>query len=359
MSVAISLVRAVVEVLERDHHIDGRRFLSEAGIDPARLDNVDERVSRAECDWLIEQALAASGNPALGLRVGLTAKSLATGLYAYGVLQAPSIVDGLKFADEFHGLSADERPLTVEIGAQSIIVRATGVVGSGKHPYFGPEVMAGGLYVMLRHFAPNARPDRVAFESGPPPHRHEYARIFQGAEQFEQTFTGIVIGRDLLDVRQWNHDEELHALLRAQAAKKLAKLEHGASYVEKLRDYVTAVPGRPHEMTSVARALGMSPRSLRRRLFEEGATFREVVDPALASVARRLLVDERKSIRDAAHVLAFSQTSAFTRAFKRWTGFTPRQYQSAHSKGPRCTAPVAGARGSDSQNGHRTVERQK
>lgn len=332
MLVSIAIVRALVEVLERDHRVDGRRFLREAGFDPQRLEDVDERVGRADCDWLIDRALAVSGNPALGLRVGLTAKSLGYSLYAHGILQATSMREGLEFAEKFYRLSSDALPLTVEVAARGVVIRATGVEGSVKHPHFPAEVTVAGMFRMMRHFVPNARPDRVAFKHRPPPHRHEYERIFQGAEQFEQPFTGIVIGHELLDARQWHHDEELYAMLPSQAARKVAKLEHGASYSGRLRDYVTAVPDRPRDMLSVARALGISPRSLRRRLLEEGVTFREVVASALASLGRRLLIDEGMSIRDAAHQLSFSETSAFTRAFKRWTGSPPKRYQSAHSE---------------------------
>ena len=123
-------------------------------------------------------------------------------------------------------------------------------------------------------------------------------------------------------------DAGLHAVLQQHATKRLAELENGASVRERLRDYLAAKPGRAHDMSSVARALGTSARSLRRRLHEEGITFRQVVEEALATVATRLLGEERKSIQETAYEMGFSEASAFCRAFKRWTGATPGEYQS-------------------------------
>jgi AraC-like DNA-binding protein len=76
-------------------------------------------------------------------------------------------------------------------------------------------------------------------------------------------------------------------------------------------------------METVARALGVSARSLRRRLAEEGTSFREVVDAALGALAKRLVSDQDGPIEAAAYAMGFSHPSAFHRAFKRWTGATP------------------------------------
>ena len=81
--------------------------------------------------------------------------------------------------------------------------------------------------------------------------------------------------------------------------------------------------------------LGVSARSLRRRLSEEGTLYNVVVDRAIASVAIRLLLDEQRSIQEVSHELSFSDASTFCRAFKRWTGATPKQFLATHAQGPR------------------------
>src|SRR5262249_19790801 len=98
----------------------------------------------------------------------------------------------------------------------------------------------------------------------------------------------------------------------------------------------------PHDMPTVARALGLSARSLRRRLAEEGTSFREVVDAAMGTVAKRLVSEKDRPIEAAAYALGFSHPSAFHRAFKRWTGATPA---STRASGRRAGAEPARERG--------------
>jgi AraC-like DNA-binding protein len=80
----------------------------------------------------------------------------------------------------------------------------------------------------------------------------------------------------------------------------------------------------PVRVEEVARALGYSRQTLYRRLKAEGATFEEVLDGLRHRLALRLIRDEGLSVKEVAWRLGFSDPAAFSRAFKRWTGVTPR-----------------------------------
>ena len=85
--------------------------------------------------------------------------------------------------------------------------------------------------------------------------------------------------------------------------------------------------GGAPDMAAVARDMGMSTRSLRRKLAEEGTSYKAVLDQALGAAATLMLKDTRRSIQETAHAMGFSDPTAFHRAFKRWTGMTPKQYR--------------------------------
>lgn len=80
-------------------------------------------------------------------------------------------------------------------------------------------------------------------------------------------------------------------------------------------------------MQSVARALELSVRSLRRRLAAEGKAYDDVLHEALAIVAKHFLRDPSRTIREIAYEMGFSDPSTFHRAFKRWTGTTPNAFR--------------------------------
>jgi len=81
----------------------------------------------------------------------------------------------------------------------------------------------------------------------------------------------------------------------------------------------------------VARSLGMSERTLARRLSDEGLSFTEILQQLRRDLAVRYLDDRKLHVSKIAWLLGFHEVSAFTHAFKRWTGKTPRQMRTAHA----------------------------
>jgi AraC-like DNA-binding protein len=84
------------------------------------------------------------------------------------------------------------------------------------------------------------------------------------------------------------------------------------------------------DMEAIARSLGISVRSLRRRFAAEGTSYKTVVNEARATVAKELLRNNELTIQQAAFEMGFTATSTFHRAFKRWTGMTPLHFR-AHT----------------------------
>jgi AraC-like DNA-binding protein len=77
-------------------------------------------------------------------------------------------------------------------------------------------------------------------------------------------------------------------------------------------------------METIARQMGFSRATLFRKLRAEGVTFDEVLEKLRLDRALQLLRDEKRSVQQTAHLLGFSDPAAFSRAFKRWTGVSPK-----------------------------------
>jgi AraC-like DNA-binding protein len=128
-------------------------------------------------------------------------------------------------------------------------------------------------------------------------------------------------------------DEYLNELLRRYAEEALERSSRARLTVRsKVEDILPGLLPHGRAVASeVARRLGMSSRSLSRKLGEEGTSFAEILDQFRAALAKRYLNDETLPVSEIAWLLGYREVSSLTHAFKRWTGTTPRQFRSLQS----------------------------
>jgi AraC-like DNA-binding protein len=194
---------------------------------------------------------------------------------------------------------------------------------------FAAEFSTVSLLRLIRRFVgDHAHARLVCFAYPAPAHRAEYTRVFGGREQFAREFVGMELDRAWLDCAQLCCSAELRALLLTRADMLLAKVELDAPVADRVRRWLASqsVRTRP-TMEESARELGMSARSLRRRLQAERALFSQLVEDALVLRAKHMLADAHRSIQETAYAMGFDTPSAFSRAFKRWTGMAPSAFR--------------------------------
>jgi AraC-like DNA-binding protein len=140
----------------------------------------------------------------------------------------------------------------------------------------------------------------------------------------------IHFSRRLLDLPHVYRDEPLCELLRARAESLLAQRRSDDRLPDRILDILRyGADLNAVDIDEVAHRLGLSARSLQRRLRERGVSLSTLADQARKEVACRDLERPEAPIKDLAARLGFSEPSAFHRAFKRWTGITPAAYRRA------------------------------
>ena len=120
--------------------------------------------------------------------------------------------------------------------------------------------------------------------------------------------------------------------------RRLADLQGDADVVERTRAVLMeAIPSGQVQMDSVARRLGMSGRTLQRRLRGEGTTFKGMVQHTRERLARHYLRDPQLTSTEIAYLLGFEEPTSFFRAFQRWTGQTPETVRRQNQRNPDAT----------------------
>lgn len=131
-----------------------------------------------------------------------------------------------------------------------------------------------------------------------------------------------------LDLPFPGHNPELLEILTPALAAALGDLEACTSISEQVKVVLKRklASGRP-ELPEIAQELGISERTLQRRVTDEGKNFRELLIEARQELGRRLLADPSAEINEVAYLLGFQDTSSFHRAFRDWEGVTPNRWR--------------------------------
>jgi len=307
--------------------VDAAALAAEAGLSLDGLDE-DARVPRERVDALWD-ALAARVGPAAGVRFALEMPPGNTGVFEVVTQSAPTIERSLAHVCRYWHLLNDGVDLSIErSGAELALVLRTRSDRPLAAPWIDLTVVAL-VVVGARAVARPRAPIRVELpypESRAVP---ELGAIVGAPLVFAAPALAIAYPIELLAEPLLNANSQLHDVAVAHAEALLSRAQSGGG---DLRARVREAAERRLEsgdarLDRIAGAVGMSARTLQRRLRESGTSLREVLDEARRAIAMRELVRPSRTVTDVAFLLGFSETSAFDRAFRRWTGKTPATFR--------------------------------
>lgn len=317
------VVQSMIAAVERSG-VPRHRYLQAAQLESGVFADAELRVGRDQVFQLTEVALDVTADPAFGLHWAEWLSS-SFSLMSQLLVHAPNLREAFETFFEYGALVNDDLELEFAERDGVAVLRCNGPNGNSlRYQRTVSEMVTHGMVHLVTQFNPGARMERVNFAYPAPEYRCEYARVFRSRERFDQPFTGVVFDGRLLDSLSPYQDAEMGLSLRTVASRRIARLKLATPYVRKVTEFLIQDPA-PHRvpMGTVARAMSLSERSLHRRLADAGSSYSEIANTAAATVAKRLLVEQRFTIKQAAHYMKFADVSAFHRAFKRWMGATP------------------------------------
>lgn len=318
----------------------GRSELAErSGIDPADLEDQDNRIPLDRYVALMRAGIAVTGDTALALHyaeetalsqfsvVGLVADASETMLHAFAQLNRYGRlvieVDGIGAGDRFSLTPAPD---------------GLWLVDNRANPNAFPELTESTFARMVvgsRQFDDKPFINEVHVTHPRPPHDAEYDRIFRVPVVFDSDRNAALLDTRWLTFRLDRAPRYAFGILTDHADALLASLESSRS----LRGRVEALllPGLhtgESGMGQIADRLGLSRQTLFRRLKVEGVTFEKVLDDLRHRMALDYLGARKVSVNETAYLVGFSDPAAFSRAFKRWTGQSPRTVRAAGATWP-------------------------
>ena len=210
----------------------------------------------------------------------------------------------------------------------------------GHSDLFGRHASELSTALMVRYIRELTAPDwslvRVGFAHHAPADTSELSAYFGAPIDFDCGENRIEAPAELLERPIVTCDPELFSTLDEQAQLVLSlrpPLERTDHFVARIRTHIHLAleDGQP-KLEDVARAVRMSPRAIQRRLGTGNTTFLALVDKVREELARRNMSNPKLALGEVAHLLGFSDITAFYRAFKRWTGVTPAKWREDHAR---------------------------
>ena len=171
-------------------------------------------------------------------------------------------------------------------------------------------------------------PLEVRFEHPAPDTVDEHRRVFDCAVLFDQQYNALTFDAALLEDKLATADKRLLRIMVRVIERTLRELPDPDELLHKVRQLV--VDNLPHGnigSADMAQRLGMSPRTLQRRFAECGMTYHHLLNQTRHALSLKYLRQSRLTISETAFLLGYTDVSAFSRAFVRWTGVTPGEYR--------------------------------
>ncbi len=303
-------------------------LLTDSGIAPSTLREVDGRVPQSRVMLLWQRAVAASRDEQLGLHLAQSAPLESFEVHCYALLGSLTLRDAYRRACRYQRLIHETTLLElVDDDAQAILRHS---LPDGRSVPCHPAEFLVALWVRFgRLIAGNDwSPRLIRFAHKAPEDLSEHQRLFRCPLRFESGSTAMHVANDVLDAPNLRADPALVGMLDRYADALLERMPARNTLGGQVRAWLLAelVAGEP-TAGAAAKALNMSVRSLHRALSEEDTSFRGLLELLRRERAASLLGNPRYSIGEVAFLLGFSELSSFYRAFKRWNGMTPAAFR--------------------------------
>lgn len=280
-----------------------------------------------------QQAEQGSQDPMIALHVGERIHPMDYGLLGQLMMNCSNIEEALQ------RILSVEFVLNNAFASQVILEDDKAINRIFCHQY-GPEQMRHvaeqdisaliniGVFIMNRDYTQENRPLEVHFRHAPQGPVSEYERALRCPVKFNQEYNQVIFPQSILQTRTYNPSPRIAGLLQAELKSLLDRIEaHDSLAMRMWRYFQTQPADNQPDIERTANHFNLTARTLQRHLKHEGTSFQDEIKHYKAMLAKSLLDVNNSPISQVAFQLGFNDSSAFHKAFKRWTGITPGEYQ--------------------------------
>ncbi len=296
--------------------------------------NDTHEISIGNMDVLWKEIVHGSDDKLFGLHFGESMQLTALGIVGQIITVSNTVGDALNKAASMVSLIAEGFEINAEVLDDEVKIELLcNEEVSSRYPYYHKNIRDFLAALIIHELDGLTLTKITSLKIGVPYSNEslvEYCRVLRCKDHIYSENIVITIDKKLLGIpvisANYRMQQYLESLLKENPAFNAVKTEY-------LKDRVSGyIMNNSYlkilSIDDVAANFNLSSRTLQRKLKEEGSSFKEIVDAIRKELALQYLKDKNNQIKDVAYSLGYNESSAFVRAFKRWTGTTPSLYLS-------------------------------
>ena len=328
---SVGFVQQLADAVRSCGH-DPLPLLDQYGLDAARLSQPMARLSIPRYMRLGHAAIALTGDPALGLRMGQLSRLSQAGLAGVTAAQAPTVREAARTLIRFEALygSNYRGQSSLHEDAQGAWLRFYYISPYNAYNRFVVDSIISGWLHQLSAVAD--RPltcEHIEIEFSEPEYAEQYSVLSHNPVRFRADTNKLRLNHATLDRRNPQHCPSTWAYLLQLCERELEQLTRTRSLRERITQLLGPLlnGGREPDLEEVAARLKLPTWTLRRKLTEEGTQFRAILNDTRRDLAMTYIRDTELAFGEIAYLLGFASAEAFQRAFKRWNAETPGEFR--------------------------------
>lgn len=298
------------------------------GLSSKTLTSAQEYISPLQYHKVIENALALSGDPLLGLEHGKRMNISSHGFLGFAIMASDNLGDALSLAIRYartRTLLADIRFIQED---DTAIIQINRLAAMPTTFSFVVQNIISTFVTIARFLTQNHEDMSAVVKFTDAPVRPEscYENLIGLPVMFHQPHNQLCLPAHLLETQVSTANTTARRMAEAECQKLLAELDRGQDLVTQIRRHLDQLKAFP-TLTVMADKLQSSPRTINRQLAQLNTTYQKIIDEARREQAMHLLLETSTSVEDIAHELGYNDPSNFGRAFRRWLGMSPRAFR--------------------------------
>jgi AraC-like DNA-binding protein len=303
-------------------------LLRESGLSEEQLRDPDARIPLSTVARIWQATIARLPDPSVGLRLGGNIRARQFGLVGYTLLFSRTLGGALERLARYSRIVSDQLAVELEAAGEATWVRLD-VQPELRALRPAADARLAGLVAVCRELAGRPiAPLAVEFPYRRPHDVRDYEKFFRAPLQFGCLCTSFLLGPEDLKRPVVSSDDALTGYLERLADEVLTTLGTEQTIHDQVRRILwQEMTEGVLTVTRVARCLGLSSRTLQRRLRDEKTTFAAVLAQLRQEMAQPLLRDGHLGVSEVAFVLGYEDVTSFQRAFRQWFGVSPREFR--------------------------------